>query len=179
MGEAAAHVAVGDHAGTGAVDAPVFGVVAESVRLNDAVAAQADSDVTNRMAFHLLWHGASSVVEAARMTVERCSDFEQVPCLLVSVDGFLTVQIPKSRRIVDLFMLANEIGMSEEDKRRVGLAYGQKEWRALARGKRGGWYPVANASSEFDAIERALGSCAQQENECRLHAVSNFRVADE
>jgi hypothetical protein len=113
-----------------------------------------------------LWHGANSVVEAARMTVERCSDFEQVPCLLVSVDGFLTVQIPKSRRIVDLFMLATETGMSEEDKRRVGLVYGQKEWRALARGKRGAWYAVANASSEFDAIEGALGSCAQRENEC-------------
>ncbi len=126
-----------------------------------------------------LWHPASSVGEAARMTVERCSDFEQVPCLLVSVDGFLTVQIPKSRRVVDLFMLATEIGMSEEDKRRVGLVYGQKEWRALARGKRGGWYPVANASSEFEAIEGALGSCARQENECRLHAVGNFRVADE
>ena len=126
-----------------------------------------------------LWHGANSAGEAARMTVERCSDFEQVPCLLVSVDGLLTVQIPKSRRVVDLFMLATETGMSEEDKRRVGLVYGQKEWRALARGKRGGWYPVAEASSEFDAIERALGSCAQQENECRLHAVSNFRVADE
>jgi hypothetical protein len=50
------------------------------------------------------------------------------------------------------------------------------EWRALARGRRG-WHPVADLPSEADAIEAALA--AQRDSECRLHAIGNFRVADD
>ena len=69
--------------------------------------------------------------------------------------------------------------MSEEDKQRVGQIYQQMEWRALARSKAGGWYPVANAATETEAIETALRLCAQHADECRLYAVGNFRVAEE
>jgi len=36
----------------------------------------------------------------------------------------------------------------------------QKDWRALARGKSGGWYPVAGSPSESAAAEQALRLCA-------------------
>lgn len=64
------------------------------------------------------------------------------------------------------------------DRRPVERESGQivAEWRALARGKNGSWHAVAAASSEEAAIEAALTSCAQADQECRLHAIGNFRV---
>ena len=69
--------------------------------------------------------------------------------------------------------------MSDQDKRRIGTIYEQKEWRALVRAKSGNWYAVANAPSEASAVEAALTSCAQNDRDCRLYAIGNFRVADE
>jgi DNA-binding response OmpR family regulator len=116
---------------------------------------------------------------AARMAIEGCVDHYQSPCLLVSVDGFWTIRVPQSRRIVGMFMLTNEAAMSDEDKRRVGPIYQQDDWRAMARGKAGGWYPVAGASTESAAVEQALERCAEHDNECHIYAISNFRVAEE
>jgi DNA-binding response OmpR family regulator len=116
---------------------------------------------------------------AARLAIEGCVDVSQSPCLLASVDGFWTVRVPKSRPIVGLFMLTNEPAMSDEDKRLIGSIYQQDDWRALARGKSGRWYPIAGAPSESDAIKQALASCAEHEGDCHIHAISNFRVADD
>jgi len=124
------------------------------------------------------WNHADDRAEAVRLTIERCSDMYLLPCLLVSVDGFLTIQMPKTREIEDIFMVTTEPGMSEQDKDRVGQVYQGKEWRALARGK-GGWYPVAGLPSESNAIEAALAACAQRDSVCRLYAIGNFRVAGE
>jgi hypothetical protein len=49
----------------------------------------------------------------------------------------------------------------------------------MARGGSSRWYPVANAASESDAVDAALGACAKQDQQCRLHAIGNFRVADD
>ena len=121
---------------------------------------------------------AANRAEAVRMDLDRCADFYQIPCLLVSVDGRLTVRIPKSRGIRDTFMLTTATEMSAQDKERIGQIYRQKDWRALAHGKSGGWYPVANASSESAALEEALASCARQETDCTIYAIGNFPVAD-
>jgi DNA-binding response OmpR family regulator len=121
----------------------------------------------------------SSAGEVARLMVERCGYFYQAPCLLISVDGWLTVQIPKSRRIEDVFLLTAETQMSEPDRQKIADVYRQREWRALARGQSGGWYAVANMPSEAAAVEAALASCAKVEAGCRLYAIGNFRVADE
>jgi hypothetical protein len=129
----------------------------------------------------LAWwgNGIDNRTEAARITVERCSEFYQTACLLIAVDGFMTVQIPKLHRPVDFFLISDEPGMSDQDKQRIGKVYEQKEWRALVRAKSGSWYAVANAESETAAVEAALASCAQSDSDCRLHAIGNFRVADE
>jgi DNA-binding response OmpR family regulator len=128
----------------------------------------------------LHWASAfDSEASVARVIVERCGDAYQTPCLLLAVNEFLTVQLPTSRRIADVFMLATEAEMSEDEKRRVAEVYAQKDWRALARGKSGGWYPVANAPTESAAVEAASALCAQHDRDCRIYAVSNFRVADE
>ena len=116
---------------------------------------------------------------AVRLAIEGCVDIYLSPCLLVSVDGLWTIRVPKSRRIVGLFMLTNEAAISGEDKQRIGAVYQQNDWRAMARGKAGGWYPVAGAPSESAAIEQALERCAEHDSECHIHAISNFRVADE
>jgi hypothetical protein len=44
--------------------------------------------------------------EAARLAVERCSDSLQLPCLLVSVGGSITVELSRSYRILAPFTLA-------------------------------------------------------------------------
>jgi DNA-binding response OmpR family regulator len=121
----------------------------------------------------------ASAGEVARLMVERCGFFYQAPCLLISVDGRLTVQIPQSRRIEDIFLLTSEAQMSEADRQRIAEIYRQGDWRALARGKSGGWYAVANAPSEAAAVEAALATCAKAEAPCRLYAISNFRVAEQ
>ncbi len=122
---------------------------------------------------------ATQLSSAVRLATERCADVFQSPCLIVSVDGFWTVRVPKSRRIRGLFLLTSEAEMSDEDRQRIGPTYQQKDWRALARGKSGGWYPVAGAASESAAVEQALRLCAERDDGCHLHAISNFLVADD
>src|SRR5262249_49431352 len=95
---------------------------------------------------------AAEPAEAVRVALERCGYRNQVACLVVSVDGMVTLRIPKSRRVVDTFMLTTEPEISDSDKQRIGQIYQQKEWRALARGKRGTWHAVANAPSEGAAV---------------------------
>jgi DNA-binding winged helix-turn-helix (wHTH) protein len=114
--------------------------------------------------------------EAVRLAVERCSHLYQVPCLLVSVDGFWTVQTPKSHRVKQIFTLAGESEMSEQDKQRIGAIYQGPEWRALARGRNRSWYAVAGADSEAAAVEGAFKLCAEHEGDCRLYAIGNFLV---
>jgi DNA-binding response OmpR family regulator len=121
--------------------------------------------------------GNSDGATAERLTVERCADYIQSPCLLLSVDGMLTVRIPKSRPVEDIFLVTTDLEMSDQDREQVGRIYQQREWRALARGGSGRWYPVANAASESDAVDAALSACAERDRECRLYAIGNFRVA--
>jgi class 3 adenylate cyclase len=116
--------------------------------------------------------------EAIRLAVERCSDFSHAACLLVSVDGFLTVRIPQSHRAVRPYTLASDPEMTEADKQQIGAIYAGKDWRALARGGSKRWYAVSDTESEAAAVDRALKTCRAAESECSLHAVGNFRVDD-
>jgi class 3 adenylate cyclase len=114
--------------------------------------------------------------EAIRLAVERCSDFAKSPCLLVSVDGLLTVRIPRSNGIVRPYTLAGETEMSETDRERIAKIYGGKDWRALAKGASGRWYAVSAVESEIAAAERVLEDCRRTEVECQLRAIGNFRI---
>jgi DNA-binding winged helix-turn-helix (wHTH) protein len=116
--------------------------------------------------------------EAARLAVERCTMYWQRPCLLLAVDGMLTTRIPKSRPAVGIFLPSVESDIPASDRKRVGQIYRGSEWRAVAKGKGGEWHAVAGASSETDAIDAALKSCAQSDSDCRLFAIGNFRVAE-
>ena len=120
-----------------------------------------------------------TISEPARLAVERCTEMTQRPCLLLAVDGFLTIQIPKSRQVTRIFLPSIEAEISTEDKERIGRIYQGHEWRALARGKKGTWHAVAGAPSEAAAIEDALRSCSQADNVCQLYAIGNFRVAEQ
>ena len=114
--------------------------------------------------------------EAIRLAVERCSDFARAPCLLLSVDGLLTVKIPTSHGVVRPFTLAGEREMSEADKARIGQVYSGKDWRALARGASHKWYAVNGMASETAAADGVLRACHAEEQNCRLWAIGNFRV---
>jgi hypothetical protein len=113
------------------------------------------------------------------MAVEHCSVNLLRPCLILSVDGFLTIQIPKTRRVVRTFLPSTEAEIPELDRERIAQIYQGREWRALARGKKGTWHPVAAAASEAAAIDAAINACSQADGECRLYAIGNFRVADD
>ena len=123
-------------------------------------------------------HAASADrTEAVRLVLERCGEHYQAPCIVVAVDGMLTLRIPKSRRLVGTFLLTSATNMTDEEKLQIANIYRQKEWRALVRGKSGRWYAVANAPSEEAAVDSALQSCASNDAQCHLYAISNFRVA--
>ncbi len=119
-----------------------------------------------------------SVAEAVRQALERCGYNGHHACLIASIDGAPTVQIPKSRRIIELFLPATEPNVSEAARARIRQVYEGPEWRAVAKGKSGAWYPVAGQASEVAAVEAALTACAQGDAECSLYAIGNFRVAD-
>jgi DNA-binding winged helix-turn-helix (wHTH) protein len=119
-----------------------------------------------------------SRAEAIRIAVERCAELYKLTCLLVSVDGLLTVQIPKSHPVTRVFTLTDEPDMSEQDKRRIGTIYQGPEWRALVRGGSGTWQASAAAASEADAVDDAFRLCAARDHDCRLYAIGNFRVGD-
>ncbi len=118
-----------------------------------------------------------SRAEAVRMALEGCTEFYHAPCLIVSVDGFLTTQLPKTREIADIFLPSIDAEIPQKDRARIVDIYLQNEWRALVRGKNA-WHPVAGAVSESEAIAAAQRSCEQTDVECRLHAIGNFRVSD-
>jgi class 3 adenylate cyclase len=118
----------------------------------------------------------TSRAEAVRLALERCGDLVGTACLLYSVDGFLTLRIPRAYRVTTAFTLAGETTMSADDKQRLAPIYGQKDWRALARGKPGRWYAVGGIDTEEHAADKAMDACRQIEPECVLHAIGNFRV---
>jgi hypothetical protein len=122
---------------------------------------------------------SSTRTEAVRLAVERCSYIYQRPCLILAVDGLLTIQIPKTRRVTRTLLPSTDAEIPDGERERIAQAYQGGEWRALARGDAGSWHAVANAPSEEAAIEAVLKSCAQAEPRCRLYAIGNFRVADE
>jgi hypothetical protein len=115
--------------------------------------------------------------EAIRLAVERCSDFARVACLLISVDGFLTVRIPHARRAVRPYVLAGDNDMSDADRRAIEQIYAGRDWRALVRGS-GHWYAVSDKETETAAVEAALAACRAAERDCTLRAVGNFRVEE-
>jgi hypothetical protein len=116
--------------------------------------------------------------EAVRLAVERCSDFSRVACLLISVDGFLTVRIPRARGAVRPYVLAGDNDMSDADRHAIGQIYAGRDWRALVRGGTGHWYAVSARDSETAAIEDGLQACRVAERDCALRAVGNFRVEE-
>jgi DNA-binding winged helix-turn-helix (wHTH) protein len=113
--------------------------------------------------------------EATRLALERCGEYWQRPCLILAVDGLLTIQVPKSRQVARLFLPSTEDELTDDDRNRIGRIYQGAEWRALARGENS-WHAVAAAASEQAAIETAMKSCAQSDRKCRLYAIGNFRV---
>lgn len=115
--------------------------------------------------------------EAIRLAVERCSDFARAPCLLLSVDGLLSVRVPAAHGVLRPFTLAGEAEMSEADKQRIGEIYRGNDWRALARGASHKWYAVNAMESETAAVDGVLRACRAEEQDCRLWAIGNFRVA--
>ena len=117
--------------------------------------------------------------EAVRLALEDCVDFVQAPCLLVAVDDSFTVQIPKLRRVTQLFTLAGQTAIADAEKQRIAAIYQRRDWRALARGGLGTWHAVAEAPSEAAAIDQALALCAASDRDCHVYAIGNFRVTDE
>ena len=117
--------------------------------------------------------------EAGRMAVEGCAVNWQRPCLILSIDGFLTVQIPQTRTIDRIFLPSIEMEIPSPQRERIVEVYRGADWRAVATGKNGKWEAIAGAASEAEAIDAALKACARVDNDCSIHAISNFHVARE
>ncbi len=97
---------------------------------------------------------------------------------MLSVDGFLTLELPRSYRITHPFTLAGENEMTEADKERIGQIYIGKGWRAVAKGGSKNWYAVSNMDSELAAVDQVLKACRRADQKCSLYAIGNFRVGE-
>jgi len=118
----------------------------------------------------------STAEEAIRMTVEQCSFAMLRPCLLVAVDDFLTVQMPKSHSGTGIFLPSTDPDIPAAERSRIAAIYKDTDWRAVVRGSDGSWHAVAGQASEDAAVEAALEACRRPERTCALFAVGNFRV---
>jgi DNA-binding winged helix-turn-helix (wHTH) protein len=161
-------------------EALTFATPEEARTLVDKVLA-----VANHKALATIGGGAAwqvfrqrSRAEAVRRVSEQCATVFTRPCLLISVDGFLTLQIPKTRRISGIFLPSTEPGLAGPERDRITVVYQGKEWRAIARGGQGSLHAIAGAGSEDEAIAAALKACAEADRDCRLYAIGNFRIAD-
>jgi hypothetical protein len=119
----------------------------------------------------------TSPAEAVRLAGERCADIARAPCLLLSVDGFLTLELPRSYRITHPFTLAGENEMTEADKERIGQIYIDKGWRAVAKGGSNNWYAVSNMDSELAAVGQVLEACRRADQKCSLYAIEIVALA--
>jgi DNA-binding winged helix-turn-helix (wHTH) protein len=117
-----------------------------------------------------------SAEEAIRMTVEQCSFAMLRPCLLVAVDDFLTVRMPKSHNAVGIFLPSTDPDIPAAERSRIATIYKDPDWRAVARGSDGTWHAVAGLASEDVAADAALQACQGSGRSCALFAVGNFRV---
>jgi hypothetical protein len=128
----------------------------------------------------MLWStfNRTNEAEAGRLAVERCTDSAQSPCVLLAINGFLTVQIPHTHEIKEAFALGGELSMNEADKKRIGEIYKGKDWRALARGGTDHWYAVGDMESETAAVDAVLKLCSNSEQDCALYAIGNFLVGE-
>jgi DNA-binding winged helix-turn-helix (wHTH) protein len=71
--------------------------------------------------------------EAVRIAIERCSDLARAPCLLISVDGLWTVEMPRSYGLAAPFTLAGESQMSDTERQRVAQAMNRSIWVRRSR----------------------------------------------
>ena len=117
--------------------------------------------------------------EAARLALERCAEHSQRPCLLLSVDGLLTIRIPKSRQVIRIFLPSAEAEISASDRERIGQIY---QGRGMAGTRQGQERQLARGRS------RALGGGRDREPRSNpAHRPTpnvgstrgNFRVAEE
>jgi DNA-binding winged helix-turn-helix (wHTH) protein len=128
--------------------------------------------------FHVATERGSRA-EAVRLALEGCGEEHQRPCLVLSVDNMLTLQIPKSRKLDRIFLPSLELEIPSADRERIGKIYQGPEWRAVATGKSGTWHAVAGEASEADAVAAALKACEQADQECKLYAIGNFHVTEQ
>ena len=115
-------------------DAELFGRVVPGLRIEAYLTAKGHKALAVSRSGYWLTSNRASRAEAIRLAFERCSDIAQTTCVLLSLDGFLTHQIPRSHPITQPFTLAGENEMTEADKERIGKIYLGKDWRAIARG---------------------------------------------
>ena len=106
----------------------------------------------------------------------RCSIGSRQPCALLALDGALTLQVPKSRDAIGLFLPATEPDLSAPERQRIAEAYRGRDWRAVARDDKGRLYATAGAASEAEAVDAALKACSKDSGGCQIYAIGNFRV---
>ncbi len=119
-----------------------------------------------------------SVEEAARRSLESCGATAGVPCMVVAVDDVFVVPVPTLMKAIGFFKAANSpsIIASEREEASRKLADAPLGWNAVAVGTTGRPGVAVKASSEQNAINDALGSCAKRDSDCHVIAIGPFVV---
>jgi len=123
--------------------------------------------------------GKATRAEAIRLAIERCTEFWQLPCLLLSVDGMADdsdSQIAAGQRHL---LPSSEPDILAEDRARIAQVYRGPTGGPSVKGKERKLAPVAAVSSEAAAIESALKSCSEADTAVSSMQIGNFRIAEE
>jgi class 3 adenylate cyclase len=116
--------------------------------------------------------------EAARRALESCGSVAGVPCMVVALDDVFVVPVPTTRKVIGFFHPAGNSAIASDARsdaaRQLHAETGG--WSAVAVGASGRPGLALKASNEQDAVNNALGNCANQDRDCHVIAIGPFLV---
>ena len=121
---------------------------------------------------------SESIEESARRSLESCGFIAGVPCMVVAADDVFVVPVPSLMKATGFFRASSNASIMASEREDVArkLADSASGWAAVAVGTTGRPGVAVKESSEQNAINNALGSCAKRDSDCHVIAIGPFVV---
>jgi adenylate cyclase len=121
---------------------------------------------------------SETVEESARRSLESCAAIAGVPCMVVAADDDFVVPAPTLMKPTGFFHAASNPSILPDVREDVvrSLAQAANGWNAVAVGTQGRPGLGLKATSEQNAIDHALASCAKRDTNCHVIAIGPFTV---
>jgi adenylate cyclase len=122
--------------------------------------------------------GYDTVEESMRRNLEYCGAIIGVACMIIAVDDVFVVPVPTSMKILGFFRAASNPSIATDARDDVvrKLADASSGWNAVAVGTSGRPGIALKAANEQNAVNDALGNCANHDSDCHVIAIGPFSV---